>query len=84
MGQSALVLQVGMQAIPIGVCPQVHPIEPGGQSATVQSPALAQAFGPIMPPSPGIPPSGCMMPPPAPFGVPLKQPRMYGKPAVTW
>ena len=71
IGQSALVVQVGMQAIPIGVCPQVQPFEPGGQSAAVQSAWLAQALGPIMPPSPiGIPPSGiCICP--DPFGVPL-------------
>lgn len=70
IGQSAFVVHVGMQSIPMGVCPHVQPIEPGGQSAIAQSAGVVHAFGPIIiPPSMGGPPSpGICIPPP--FGVP--------------
>jgi hypothetical protein len=47
-GQSASLVHVGIQAIPIGVEPQVQPTEPGGHAPT-HSDAIVQALGPIIP-----------------------------------
>jgi hypothetical protein len=49
IGQSASVLQVGTQIMPMGEFEQVQPVELGGQ-APAQSLSIEQDFGPIMPP----------------------------------
>jgi hypothetical protein len=85
-GQSAAAVQVAAQRIPMGVVAHVHPREPGGH-APVQSAALVQLRGPVIPPSAGgTPPSpiGIIMPAANDgSGVAWKHRGMYGKVLVS-
>src|SRR5262245_41774346 len=75
-GQSAVVLHVGTQIIPIGESWQVQPSEPGGH-ASAQSASSLQGSGPIMPPpAPG--PVGIIPPVPGPGAAPAAPPPAPG------